>query len=338
MKKSVKIFLAIILVIAAAVSIFFYNKSHKVVYNNESATGNTAGNLNNGGLFCEYNGKIYFANPYDSNKLYSMNSDCTNAKKLNDDSVASLNVCGNYIYYVRNNFTSDKIGVVFRGQLFGVYRCDLNGKNSFTLYDKLSGIVSLYGNNIFYQHYDDKTAINLYKMGIDGKNNTKLYDTEYNPASIKDGKIYFSDITGKHNICTLDTKSNSVSTYYEANSYLADAEGNYLYYIDLSKNYSLVRLNMSTKTLELLYAPNDGKVINYNVYGNKIFFQVEGEYTGLYRMNIDGTQIEYIAKGNLTNIHCTSQYTFFQYFENQGVLYRVPTSAPITKVEEISIK
>lgn len=34
--------------------------------------GNTAGNLNNSGYFCEYDGTVYFANAYDSNTLYSM--------------------------------------------------------------------------------------------------------------------------------------------------------------------------------------------------------------------------------------------------------------------------
>lgn len=60
---------------------------------------------------------------------------------------------------------------------------------------------------------------------------------------------------------------------YDCNSYLADVENGYAYYIDLSKNYSLVRLNTSNKTLELLYGEKGNKVVNYNVYGNKIFFR-----------------------------------------------------------------
>lgn len=55
-------------------------------------------------------------------------------------------------------------------------------------------------------------------------------------------------------------------------------------------------------------------------------------------MNIDGTQIETIAIGNITNIHCTSKYTFFQYYEDQGILYRVSTSGADTSVEQITIK
>ena len=56
-----------------------------------------------------------------------MNSDCTDARKLNDDCVAYINVYNNYIYYVKNNFSEETIGAVFRGQLFGLYRCELDG-------------------------------------------------------------------------------------------------------------------------------------------------------------------------------------------------------------------
>lgn len=338
MKKIMKIIAAVVLIAAIGAGSTYYYISNKFQYNNDNATGNTAGNLNNGGLFCEYNGKIYFANPYDSNYLYVMNSDCTDARKLNSDSVAYLNVCGDYIYYVKNTFSRNSIGVVFRGQLFDLYRTDLEGKENTALYDELSGPVSLCGNYVYYQHYSDTNTLQFYKAKIDGSEDVFLSDSDYNPASVYNGKIYFSDPENKHNICYYDTTSGRVSTFYETNSYKVDAENNYIYYIDVSRGYALVRLNMSTKTLEQIYN-DDGKVVNYNVYGNKIFFQTEsGDNTGLYRVNADGTQLEYIAAGNLTNIHCTSQYTFFQYYENQGVLYRVPTTGVITKVEEITIK
>jgi len=337
--KAIKIIIALVLILALAAGGAYYYISTKIVYNNETAVGNTPGNLNNGGLFCEYEGKIYFANPADQNKLYVMDSDCTNAKKLNDDSVASLNVCGSYIYYVKNNFTEDTIGMIFRGQLFGVYRCSLDGKRKKALYDELSGVISLSGNTLYYQHYDDKTALSLYKVGIDGKNNEKLYDTAYSPSCVQGNRIYFSDDDGKHYICYYDIEADRIVTFYNGNTYMADVEGNYAYFIDLDKNYSLVRLNCSNRTLELLYGESGAKVVNYNVYGNKIFLQVEGDsgQTGLYRMNIDGTQLEKIASGNITNIHCTSQYTFFQYYTKQGVLYRVSTTGANPVVEEITV-
>ena len=308
MKKAITISVITIIGLLLAVLIFLSIRSSRIVYNNDNAIGNSAGNLNNGGLFCEYNDKIYFANPYD--------------------------------YYVKNNFKQETIGTIFRGQLFGVYRCNLNGESLKALYDSLSGTIALSGNSLYYQHYSDTTPLAFHKVDIAGKKDTKISDTPYSPACVHNGTIYFSDPVGKHNILSYDTKTDKTSVLYDCNSYLADVENGYAYYIDLSKNYSLVRLNTSNKTLELLYGEKGNKVVNYNVYGNKIFFQVESTdgMTGLYRMNIDGTQIETIAIGNITNIHCTSKYTFFQYYEDQGVLYRVSTSGADTSVEQITIK
>ena len=338
MKKIITIIVSIVAVIALAGGLTFSYFSTRFKYNSKTAVGNTAGNLNNKGRFCEYDGKIYFANPYDDGRLYVMNSDCTNISKINDDSVAYLNVCGNYIYYVKNNFNKSTIGMVFRGQLFGLYRCDLDGSHSKILYNDRSGAASLSGNTVFYQHYDDTTALTFYKVDIDGKNNSIISDTPYSPTSIYNGKLYFSDPNGRHHILSMDTKTCQIVNYYDSNSYLTLIDNNYAYYIDLDKQYSLVRLNMSNKTLELLYAPENGKVINYNVYGNKIFFHVEGgDNAGLYRMNVDGTQLEYVAVGEISGIHCTSKYTFFSYYEDQSTLYRIPTTAPITTIEEISI-
>ena len=83
MKKAITISVITIIGLLLAVLIFLSIRSSRIVYNNDNAIGNSAGNLNNGGLFCEYNDKIYFANPDDYNKLYVMNSElCSPFMKL----------------------------------------------------------------------------------------------------------------------------------------------------------------------------------------------------------------------------------------------------------------
>lgn len=337
-KQKIRLIIFLILAVLAIAALIGYNSwKSRFQFNSDDATGNTCGNLNNGGLFAEYNGKIYFANPYDNHHLYVMDSDCTNAKKLNGDSIAYLNVCGNYIYYVKNNFEKGAPPVLVRASLFGVYRTDLNGQNKTSLYEKLSGVVSLCGNYLYYQHYDDETALSLYKIKIDGTEDTKISDTEYDPASYYQGKLYFNGLTGNNRgIFSLDTSNDTISQYYEGNTYQPDMQGSYLYYIDVAKGYSLMRVNTSNKVLEQL---DDQRIVRYNIYGNKLFYQVEGgDHAGIYRMNVDGTQKELIAAGNFTHIHCTSQYTFFQYFDEPEKLYRVPTSGPLANVEEITIQ
>ncbi len=336
--KVVKILITIVLVICILAAGIFYYIDSKFVYNAETATGNTTGNLNNGGLFNEYDGKIYFSNPYDEGHLYVMNSDCSNAKRLNTDTAGSINVCGNYIYYVKNNYSRNSIIANDRVRMYGVYRTDLNGKHADSLYDTLSGTSSLCGNYLYYQHYSDKDPLSFYRIKIDGSDEQKLSDIPVNPASVYNGKIYFSNPNDNNHIASYNTDSGAITTVYEANSYMVDAADNYIYYIDLSKSYSLVRLNLSNNTIELLFEPDGGKVIRYNRYGSKIFFIVEGQNAGLYRMNTNGTQIESIAAGDISSVHCTSQYTFFQYFNNEISLYRIPTTGVITKIEEITIK
>ena len=61
-------------VIIIALFVIFFLTS-KVTMNEDYVSGNSAGNLNNGGFFCESNGRVYFANAYDNNTLYSMNAD-----------------------------------------------------------------------------------------------------------------------------------------------------------------------------------------------------------------------------------------------------------------------
>ena len=82
MKKIVIGIIAVLL----CVLIFFGSKLFQTEskMNQGYINGNTAGNLYNGGSFCEYNGVIYFSNPNDNGKLYSMDSNGQNLKKISD--------------------------------------------------------------------------------------------------------------------------------------------------------------------------------------------------------------------------------------------------------------
>lgn len=117
------------------------------------------------------------------------------------------------------------IGTILRGQLFGIYQTDLEGQNSTMLYNHLTGSVSLCGNYLYYQHYESDVGITLHRMDIDGENDKLVSNTPYNPSCVSEGKIYFSNTDKKNVISTLDPKDDSISLYYDANSYLPDSEG-----------------------------------------------------------------------------------------------------------------
>ena len=74
-KKRIRLIIAIVvLVIIVGVIIFLYN-TFRMRFNDTYVNGNSAGNLYNSGTFCESGDTIFFANPDDGNKLYSMNAD-----------------------------------------------------------------------------------------------------------------------------------------------------------------------------------------------------------------------------------------------------------------------
>ena len=333
--KIIVLSMAAVIIIVAAASVYMY--INRFQFNDPNMTGNTTGNLNNGGMFCEYDGKIYFSNPYDNGYLYRMDSDCTHAVKLSSDRVAYINTDGRRLYYVRNNAGGKRSTAALFGRLFGVYRCNMDGSGTTSLYEKQAGAISLCGNYIYYQHYDTSTALTLYKVKIDNSENVMVSDKNYLPSSFYNGRIYFANVSDDHSIYTLDTENNdSMSLFLDANAYMADMEGQYLYYIDQDDDYALIRYNPANRMKERLI---EGKCVHYNLYGTKLFAMVEGaDVRGIYRMNVDGSQKELIATGDFNNISCTSQYTFFQYFNDDVTLYRVPTTGPINTIEQILIK
>lgn len=77
-QKAILIPTIIILILAASLVVSYL--INRIPENDISVTGNTAGNLNNKGLFAESEGKVYFSNAYDNGCLYSMNADETDLK------------------------------------------------------------------------------------------------------------------------------------------------------------------------------------------------------------------------------------------------------------------
>ena len=96
-------------------------------------------------------GTIYFANPSNSSKLYSMNSDGSDLTKISDDVATFINADDNYIYYVRNNpvFTEPFSFLTINTDSL----CRLNHdkhKKSILLDSSASLYASLVGNKIYF--------------------------------------------------------------------------------------------------------------------------------------------------------------------------------------------
>ncbi len=299
----------------------------KIPMNDAGTTGNTAGNLNNGGLFCESDGKVYFSNAYDGGALYCMNPNETEITKLSGNSVSSINAGGDYLYYYMESGTSGGKGLGYMGRTAGIYRSKKNGKRVQCLDRSYAVMIQLCGNYLYYQDYDTKTGTSLAKIKIDKSDKTTIEDYVINPASYANGLIYFNGTQKDHALYTLNTANDSISKVWQSDIWNPIYLDGYVYYMDVTNNYRLCRYNLSQDVIEIL--TND-RIDFFNVYGNYIYYQKSSQTEpALKRMYIDGSSPEIVAEGVYENINITSQYVYFNQFDAPVPVYKTPTFAPV---------
>jgi hypothetical protein len=326
MKKWIAIII-VVLAIAAGVG-YGVKASHssQVQYNDTYVNGNTAGNLYNAGLFCESNGTVFFANPDDDYRLYSMDLDGSNLKKLCNDTVMYINADSHYLYYVRNNEKGTTSFGFFTFNNNSLCRMDRDGSNVIVLDQDPCIYATLIGNYVYYLHYDTETATTLYKVGIDGEDKKQVYSPYLFTCSTL-GQYFYSSGSGSDSaLYQYDTSNDQMSKIYDCTCYkpIVLSTDN-VYYMDVDQDYALVHTNIQADNPVKLTSDS---VDLYNVYGSYIYYQRYSETDpALCMIKNDGSEYRIIARGNYSAINVTSYYIYVTDFETKQV-YFTSTSNP----------
>lgn len=327
-KKKIKkiltaiITIAILLLIGGGIGYYVY--SHRFVYNEEGVTGNTTGNLYNGGMFCVYEDYVYFANPDDNGKLYRMKEDGSELKRMGTDSVSYINIYNGYAYYVKDNMIGD-ITFVSKDLVNGISRLKLGEGKSTSIHQGISSALLLCGNDLYFRAYNEDTgAYYMRKANIDGKTDKEFSEEAYLMLDCDGEKIYFANVSGNHNLMYYNWKTEKESQCYAGNIYMPDCEGQYVYYIDLDNAHKLTRLNMRGLEKEVIC---DDYVINYNLNPDSgvIYYQAENttEEHMLCSVSPDGSGRKVIMSGDYANINFTDDYVYcYKIINGEHILYR----------------
>ncbi len=327
MKKNWNVFLFLgVVLLALTISAVVSVISSRIPSNDISVTGNTAGNLNNHGLFAESNGKVYFSNAYDNGALYSMNTDETDLVKLNSTKSSSINVGGDFLYYFMDSGQGGK-GMGYVVRTFGIYRSKINGQNAQCLERGAAVTMQLCGDYIYYQHYNNTDFTQLYKVKTDKSENVMVSDSVINPVACNNGTIYFNGTEKNHYLYALDTRTDTIFTVYQGNLWYPAYHNNYIYYMDVSSDYRLCRYSLSSNTVEVL---TSDRVDTFNVCDTFIYYQKNSATEpALMRMQLDGSNPEMVAEGNFENINLTSSYAYFNRLSEDTPVYHTPVNGPI---------
>lgn len=323
MSNKIKTILIISIISLLLVSACVYNYfSGRIPSNPAGTVGNSAGNLNNFGYYCEDGGTVYFANAYDGYSLYSMTGDEQNLKRLNAAQIQYLNAGGDYLYYYQVN-ASASLGFGHAMRVNGLYRTSKKGTKSVCLSKDTIQTVKLVDDYVFYQlAVRGEDTLKLYRIGTDKSDKQMICDSLVNPACAENGTIYYNNAEKNHYLYTL-TKEGTPTLLLDKSMYYPCVMSGYIYYLDIRNNYRLCRYNYSTKTEEVL---TEDRVDTFNVYDSYIYYQKNSaDSPALIRMRIDGSNPETVAEGNYRNINITSQYVYFQDFDSDVPVYHTPT-------------
>ena len=319
------VILAGILFFITALGGAFY-MTQRTVFNDAYETGNTAGNLNNKGLFCEQNGIVFFSNAYDSNVLYSMNADETNIQRLSDVGVSSLNADSERVYYSQTGSAKGS-GLGYVRSTNGMYRCNHYGKDVYCYTRDPVGILALSGNSLYFQHYEVETGAYLDVTPIEKKVTNPLLYSMVSPAGVVVNTIYYAGNDSDHYLYDLDTTTNTSTLIWEKQIWNPVYQDGYIYFMDLRSNYELHRYNLSSGEEQIL---STDRLDYFNVYGNVIYYQKSSTTSpALKRINIDGTGEEVVKEGVFEGVNITSQYAYFNEFDKPVPVYHQSTYGPI---------
>ncbi|KSV58324.1 DUF5050 domain-containing protein [Acetivibrio ethanolgignens] len=320
----------VFLVIGGGFGTFAYLNT-RTVWNSEGSSGNFPGNLNNEGLFCEDGDTIYFSNPKDDGALYSMNQEGKEFKKIHADKVSSINVTGEYIVYVRDNHNRAKnAGNFFSFNNVGIYR--IRKKNSGDikqLYNDPAGVASLYGNYIYYQHYNTETNLEFYKVKLDGSEEEKLSAEPILPGSYEGGYLYYNGVKKDHDIHTLNLSNNQVSDIAFGNYFSILAQGGSIYYLDLAQNYAIGRMDTDGSNPELLVRDRCS-FFNLSPDNRYLYYQIDGiDHNRLCQLDLVTMEEKIILEGDFCKLNVTSRYLFFQDFHLEQWYQYTPSTSTL---------
>lgn len=302
--------------------------SGRVTPNPAGTIGNTAGNLNNDGLFCEYNQTVYFANSSAGGSLYAMNADESNIRSINSLKVRNLLAGGDYLYYFQTGSaeSSHELGWLPGMKTFD--RCTLDGRNVISLTTDTI-VTGQLVDNYLYLLSSTAEGPSFYKLKIDNSDKTELAQLSINPACAGNGTLYYNGVEDDHYLYALNTANDVVSEVWRGNIWFPTLEGDYIYYLDVAGNYRLCRYCLSLNIVEIL---TEDRVDCFNVGGGYIYYQKNGSDARLICMQTDGSNPQTVAIGNYTRINMTSRYVYFQAFGDESTTYHSPLGSTFYEV------
>lgn len=227
--------------------------------------------VNNCGEFMIQDEKIYYANSYDNGTLYSMNTDGSDNRKLNNDWTPWFCVSGDQIYY-----QNGKDGNIFAMNTDGSDQQKLNNDDS--------GNINVVGDRIYYENTNDDFT--LYSMNTDGSDRKKLNEDNPLCMNVVGDRIYYSaKLSGINGIYSVNTDGTDRMKLTDDNPYLMVVTDSWIYYNNESDGFRLYAIKTDGSDRHKV---SDDYALSINVVDDHIYYSNRND-SKIYSINTDGS-------------------------------------------------
>ncbi|MFZ5988087.1 MAG: DUF5050 domain-containing protein [Bacillota bacterium] len=282
----------------------FGNQFKKRIFSN--LTGNSPGNIINGGLAASQGFWIYYSSVLQGHKLYKIKADGSEKHKLYDDAAWYINVSGNWVYF--SNASDEE----------SIYKINIDGNRITKLNSDKSWDITVVDDWIYYSNESDEYT--LYRVNTDGSKRTKLNSDKSYCMNVYDNWIYYSNRSSMGNIFKIRTDGTGRTKLNDDNSDYINVGGKYIYYCNNNDNGRLYRINLDGSEPTKL---NDDFSCNINLAGDIIYYCNKGDEGKLYKINIDGSGRAKLCNDSCDYINITDNWIFYSNKLDNGRLYRI---------------
>jgi hypothetical protein len=274
------------------------------------ALGNTLPNLVNTGYAAVNGGYIYFASPYDGNKLYKKPLGGGQSSKLCDDNAMWINIIGGWVYYV--NFSN-----------YCLYRVKVDGSGRQKVFDEYMYQPVIINDWVYFTRFNDEalckrkigsaastlldgdkvSSINpcngwiyyvkgpdgdrkIWKVRYDGTEKQNISGTSHiDKLYVQSGKLFTTDYQSGILFClSLDASVIRTVPLSGHGAGIVNFDSQWIYYSNKDDNNTLYRIGIEgTGGLRL---SGDSPVILIYTGGGWIFYRCENRF---YMIRPDGT-------------------------------------------------
>ena len=293
-------------------------------------SGNTVGNLVNGGFFAQEGDWMFFSNFEDEGRLYKKRMDGNGTTLLSPDPwVKNINVLDGWVYYVA--FEDDS----------RLYRVKADGSRREPLNEQNSSSVTVIDDTIYYaslqqEHDIDSRELHIYSMALDGSN--QRFITTLSPDSsviIHAGWVYYTDFnsrTGLHNLYRIGVngeprvlfsdRAGSVMNMNIVDDWVYYSNDEGIHRISIAgESYAQITrdragsLNVAGNWIYYIRGDEEGRQYLYGTGEDgsiqRIFLYDEKQGGNLYRIRINGSEHSQVTNENVQNIHILQNWAIY---------------------------